>query len=93
MPFPSIGLKRFWTGAICFGRVQIVLFGSKLYFSGLIFIIWTRPKRIGFVQNNWYSTKIIWTVQNHCGPIEGQGISVIYGSENNFRDLSSFKKI
>ena len=24
-----------------------------------------------------YSTKIIWTVQNHFGPIEGQGIRVI----------------
>ena len=26
------------------------------------------------VQNNWYSTKIIWTIQNNFGPIEGQGI-------------------
>ena len=39
-------------------------------------MIWTRPKRIQPVQNDWYSTKIIWTVQNHFGPIEGQGISV-----------------
>ena len=37
-------------------------------------MIWTQPKRIGLIQNDWYSTKIIWTVQNHFGPIEGQGI-------------------
>ena len=38
-------------------------------------MIWTRPKRIGPNQNDWYSIKMIWTVQNHFGPIEGQGIS------------------
>ena len=32
--------------------------------------------RIGPVQNNSYSTKIIWPVQNNFGPIEGQGISI-----------------
>ena len=39
-------------------------------------MIWTHPKQIGPVQNDWYSTKIIWTVQNHFGPIEGQGIKL-----------------
>ena len=39
-------------------------------------MIWTRPKQIGHIQNGWYSTKIIWTVQNQFGPIEGQGISL-----------------
>ena len=38
---------------------------------------WTRPKRIGPVPNGWYSTKMIQTVQNHFGPIEGQGITVL----------------
>ena len=33
-------------------------------------------KQIGHIQNGWYSTKIIWTVQNQFGPIEGQGISL-----------------
>ena len=37
-------------------------------------MIWTWPKQIGPSQNNWYSTKMILTVQNHFGPIEGQGI-------------------
>ena len=59
------GLKWFWT-------VQIVLFGSKsgqaqiilpwtnFYNLDLSKLIWTRPKRIRFVQNNWYSIKIIF---------------------------------
>ena len=34
------------------------------------------PKQIGPDQNNLYPTKIIWLVQNHFGPIEGQGISI-----------------
>ena len=37
-------------------------------------MIWTQLKQIGHTQNGWYWTKIIWTVQNHFGPIEGQGI-------------------
>ena len=40
-------------------------------------MIWTQPKRFGHDQNNWYSSKIIWMVQNHYGSIEGQGISVL----------------
>ena len=40
-----------------------------------IFIISTCPKWFGHIQN-WYSTKIIWTVQNHFGPIEGQAIRI-----------------
>ena len=38
-------------------------------------MIWTWPKQIGPIQNDWYSTKMIWMVQNHFGLIEGQGIS------------------
>ena len=85
------GYKLFWSGANCFGRIQIILARFKLDFSGIIFIIftypklfgylskttWTRPIRIGPIQNDWYSTKIIWTVQNHFGPIEGQTISYV----------------
>jgi hypothetical protein len=37
-------------------------------------MIWTGPKQIGPVQNDCYSTKMIWTVQNYVGLIEGQGI-------------------
>ena len=71
----------------CFGQVQIDLVMSKSFWSGTIRLfwtifynldlskmIWTQPKQIGPVQNDWYSTKIIWSVQNHFGPIEGQGI-------------------
>ena len=85
--------KMILDGPNCFRRVQFVLVGLKLFWSGpnhwsglnytfldqlynldLSKMIWTPPKRIGFVQNNWYFTKIIWTVQNHFGPIEGQDI-------------------
>ena len=34
-------------------------------------LIWTWPKWIGSDQNDWFLTKMIWTVQNHFGPIEG----------------------
>ena len=37
-------------------------------------MILTRLKQIGPVQDNWYLTKMIWTVQNHFEPIGGQGI-------------------
>ena len=37
-------------------------------------MILTQPKQIGPVQDNWYLTKMIWTVQSHFGPIGGQGI-------------------
>ena len=38
-------------------------------------MIWTRPKQIGPVQNDW-------RVQNHFGPIEGQGIKVRWDIKN-----------
>ena len=34
------------------------------------------PNRIGPIQNNWYSTKMIWTVQNHFGSLKGQDIRI-----------------
>ena len=43
-------------------------------------MLWTRPKRFGPDQNDWYSNKMIWTVQIHFGlqkfrAIEGQGMN------------------
>ena len=58
------------SGPNSFGRIQIILVRFKLLFPGLIFIIWTRPKQIRRVQNEWYSTKMIWTAINYFGPIE-----------------------
>ena len=60
--------KLFWLGPNHFGQVQIIFFWTNFYNLDLSNMIWTRPKRIGPVQNNWYSTKMIWTVQNHSGP-------------------------
>ena len=50
-------------------------------------MILTRTKQIGPLQNNWYFTKMIWTVQNHFGPIEGQGITVMYIFRTNKMDF------
>ena len=71
----------------CFGRVQIVLLGPNNFGQVQIRFFWTifynldlskmictQPKHIVPVKNNWYFTKMIWTVQNHFGPIEGQGM-------------------
>ena len=68
----------------CFGQIQIVLVMPKSFWSDLnhfgqvqIRLFWTNfydldpTKKIGPVQNNWYSTKMIWTVQNHFGSMEG----------------------
>ena len=74
MPCHTIGPKLFWTGTNCFGQVQIRLFWANFYNLDLSKMIWTRPKQIRHVQNEWYSTKMIWTVINHFGPIEEQGI-------------------
>ena len=80
---PSIGTKWFWT-------VQIVLVGSRSFwsgqnrfgrvrfkFSGLIFIICTCPKWFGpLTKTNWTRRKQSVLDQNHFWPIEeGQGIS------------------
>ena len=48
-------------------------------------MIQTQPKQIGRFQNDWYSTKIIWTVQNPFGPIEGQGINPMKSSQSKFQ--------
>ena len=39
-------------------------------------IICTRPKQIGPDQNDCYTTKVIWSVQNNFGTIEGRGINL-----------------
>jgi hypothetical protein len=57
-----------------YGRVSIVLYKSNC---------WTGPNQKKIVQksltepdkNDLDPSKIIWTVQNHFGPTEGQGIS------------------
>ena len=82
MPCPSIGPKWFWTAQIVFvgyksfwsgtnhfGQVQIRLFWTNFHNLDLCKIIWTRIEQIGAIQNDWYSTKIIWTIQNYFGPI------------------------
>ena len=69
------------------GWVQILLDGSHLFWTSpnpfghvqshdLNLIIWTRPKQIAPFQNELHQSKKIWTVQNHFGLIEGQGINV-----------------
>ena len=66
----------FWLGPNHFGQVKIRLFWTNFYNLDLPKMIWTRPEQIGPIQNDCYSTKMIWTVQNNFGHIEGQGINV-----------------
>ena len=35
-------------------------------------MIWTRPKQIGPIQNEWYLSKIIWFVQNRFGAMKNK---------------------
>ena len=86
LPCPSILYrpKMILDRPNCFGQIQIVLVIPKSFWSDLnhfgqvqIRLFWTNfydldpTKKIGPVQNNWYSTKMIWTVQNHFGSIGG----------------------
>ena len=50
-------------------------------------MIWTQPKQFGFEHNNLYPSKTIWAVQNHFGPIEGQGISILL-KKGGYKNLS-----
>ena len=76
VPIVLIMSKPFWSGPNYFGQVQIRLFWTIFYDLDLSKMIWIRPKRIGPVQNDWYSIKNIWTIQNHFGLIKTQGIKM-----------------
>ena len=67
--------KSFWLGPNHFGQLQIKFFWYNFYNLDLSKMIWTQPKWIGPVHNDWYSTKRIWIVQNNFGPKEGQDIT------------------
>ena len=73
------GSKSFWLGSNHFGQVQIRFEWTNFYNLDLSKMILTQPKQIGPVKNDWYSPKLIWTVENNFGPIKGQGISVKNG--------------
>ena len=51
----------FWLGPNHFGQVQITLSLTNFYNLDLSKIIWSQPKWIGLIQNNWYSTNMIRT--------------------------------
>ena len=44
---------------------------------------------VGPVQNDWYTTKMIWTVQNHFGPIEEKDINFLKYLKTHNTDLLS----
>ena len=62
--------KLFWLGPNHFGQVKIGLFWTNSYNLDLSKMVWIQTKRIGPVQNDCFSTKMI-------GPIEGKGINII----------------
>ena len=64
-----VRFKSLWLGPNHFGHVQIIFFWTIFYNLNLSKMIWIRPKQIEPIQNNWYSNKIIWMVQNDFGPI------------------------
>ena len=62
----------FRSGPNHFCHVQVRLLQTNFYNLDLIKMIWTRPKRIGPNLNDWYLTKMVWTVQNRFEFIKGQ---------------------
>ena len=71
-----IVLDSFCLGPNNFGQVQIITISQEKSNLNLTKIIWAQPKQFGHNQNNLHPSKTIWTVQNHFGPIEGQGIEI-----------------
>ena len=67
--------NRFGSGPNSFGQVQIRFFWTNFFNLDLSNMIWTQPKWIRPIQKDWYLTKMILTIQNHFGPIEGQSKS------------------
>ena len=66
----------------CFGQVQIILVKSESFLFGpncfdqvQIRLLWTNFCNLD-PSKMWYWTKMIWTVQNNFGPMEGQGIRI-----------------
>ena len=57
--------NHFWSGPTHFGQVQIRSIVTDFKNLDLSKMIWTGPKQTGPVQKDWYSTKMIWTVQNN----------------------------
>ena len=80
MPCPSIGSKlfwtvqiilveyqSFWTGSIYIGWVKIILDRPKFWKLVWKNLIWTWQNWYGPKQNNFDSTKIIWTQPKQFG--------------------------
>ena len=65
--------NSFWWGPNHFESIQIIKFGPQKSNLNLTKIIFIQPKLFGLDQNNLHPSKTIWTVQNHFGPIKGQG--------------------
>ena len=77
----------FWTGPNHFWQFQILKISLKKSNWNLTKMIRTCPKQIRPYQNNLYTTKIIWPVQNHFGPIEGQGTSPLNHRSSRIRKV------
>ena len=72
----------FWLGPNHFGQAEIIKISPEKSNMNLTKMIWTRPKQFALNQNNLYPSKTIWMVQNHFGPLEGQGITELVGSRD-----------
>ena len=71
MPWASMGLNDLRPSKNIWGLVPIVLDGPNVFSSGPNHFI--QVMKISPEKSNLNLAKMIWTVQNHFGPIEGQG--------------------
>ena len=69
VPIVLDGSNSFWSGPYHFEIIKISPAKSNL---NLTQMICTWPEQFAPDQNNFYSSKTIWTVQNHFGTLEGQ---------------------
>ena len=90
-----MGPKLFWIVHISLNGSNLFCLGPNHYRSKFLKIVhknlmWTWPKWFGPDQDNFNPSRTIWTVQNNLGPIEGQGISILYWSKNYWKQFIIF---
>ena len=74
VPIILNGSNLFWLAPNHFGQAQIINISPEKSNLNMTKIILTQPKQFGTKQKDSDTTKTIWIVLNHFGPMEGQGI-------------------
>ena len=89
MPCPSIGLKMILDHSNCFGRLQIVLVGSKPFWSGPNHFDQVQIRLLWTIFYDFDLTKMIWTCPKQIGLVLNNWYStkMIWTVQNHFGSI------